>query len=73
MPPYLPSYISAIALWGQGQKRGRVFEIVLGAAAALGFAPFYVAPLTLIAIYIAKNLHLNLGLKQGGFLALVYF
>ena len=50
MPPYLPSYISAIALWGQGQKRGRVFEIALGAAAALGFAPFYVAPLTLIAL-----------------------
>jgi len=70
MSSYLPSYISIFALWGQGQKRGRVFEVFLGAAAALGFAPFYLAPLTLIALSIlgVRLYHLhreNLGFKYG--------
>ena len=48
MPPKSP--LKIFACWGQGQKRGRVFEGLLGAAAALGFAPFYLAPITLIAL-----------------------
>ena len=44
------SQIERMAIWGQGLKRGRVAELMVGAIAALGFAPFYIAPLTLIAI-----------------------
>jgi len=39
-----------IVLWGLGKKRGRVFEIALGMIGALGFAPFYFAPLTLLVL-----------------------
>lgn len=41
--------LGGFALWGQGAGlKPRLFEILLGALAALGFAPFYLAPITLI-------------------------
>ena len=44
------SRVRALAVWGVGLKRGHLFECLLGALAALGFAPFYLSPITLIMI-----------------------
>jgi apolipoprotein N-acyltransferase len=46
----MPKSQLSVVVWGIGKKRGRAFEIFLGMIGALGFAPFYLAPLTLIVL-----------------------
>lgn len=60
---------SKIALWGLGQKRGRAFEILLGMIGALGFAPFYLAPLTVFVLAIIGLRLFHLHQAQRGFKA----
>jgi len=58
---------SKVVLWGLGKKRGRVFGILLGMIGALGFAPFYFAPLTLIVLaFIGLRLY-HLHQSRAGF------
>ena len=63
------SRLNILALWGLGAKPGRVFEIILGALAALGFAPFYYAPLTLIMIALLGLRLFHLHRQEAGFKA----
>jgi len=63
----ITSRLKGLALWGLGTKRGRLYELALGAAAALGFAPFYIAPLTLIMIALLGVRLYYLNRQEGGF------
>jgi len=60
---------SRLALWGFGQKRGRLFEILLGMTGALGFAPFYLSPLTLLVLALIGLRLYHLHAQQSGFKA----
>lgn len=63
------SQIERMAVWGLGLRRGRVAELAVGAIAALGFAPFYLSPLTLIAFaWLGLRLY-HIHIDQGGFKA----
>jgi len=62
--------IEQLSRYGLTQKRGRLYEIALGALGALGFAPFYLAPITLfvLALLTLRLYHAHqqgLGRKRG--------
>jgi len=58
---------SRFALWGLGQRRGRLFEVLLGMIGALGFAPFYLAPLTLLVLALIGLRLYHLQMQGRGF------
>ncbi|MEP6342684.1 MAG: apolipoprotein N-acyltransferase [Maricaulaceae bacterium] len=75
-------YVDSVATWGLGTRKGRAYEFVLGALGALGFAPFYLSPITLTVLALfglrLYRLHQNgggfkLGFKTGWFFAFGFF
>ena len=78
----ITSYIETVATWGLGTRKGRAFEFSLGALGALGFAPFYLSPITLIVLILfglrlyrlnQKGAGLKIGFKTGWFFAFGLF
>ena len=83
--PY--SYIETLAAWGLGTRKGRAYELFLGGLGALGFAPFYLSPITVMVLVLfglrlyrlhQDGLHQNegrfkLGFKTGWVFAFGFF
>ena len=76
------SYVETVATWGLGTRKGRAYEFILGALGALGFAPFYLSPITLMVITLfglrlyriyQEGGGFKLGFKTGWFFAFGLF
>ena len=76
------NFVGKLAAWGLGTRKGRAYEFLLGALGALGFAPFYISPITVIVLVLfGLRLHqlqqsgggFKLGFKTGWVFAFGFF